>query len=147
MTSFCKMTSEPKCQLLNFDKHGNYERCNNVAKKHCFICAKDLCGPHKPQDVCYGCCSLVDEEYFLPKRSDHSELKSLRNRNDLPKANSVYLHYKGSLYTVITTAYLEKNQEIHVVYSDGSLDFIVPLKEWKEQVKHNGKLVPRFKLN
>ncbi len=65
-----------------------------------------------------------------------------------------YKHYKGGIVKVLFIAKNSENLEKYVVYrslynckTDGKNSLWVrPLKIFKEKVKVNGKLIPRFKF-
>lgn len=62
---------------------------------------------------------------------------------------SMYVHYKNQLnYLVVDLAIQESDMSVVVVYKadygDG-LRFTRPLEAWLENIKWQGKIVPRFK--
>ena len=61
----------------------------------------------------------------------------------------LYRHYKGGLYKVIAIARHSETQEDMVVYrakGDEHQLWVRPLEMFREKVKVEGKLVPRFEL-
>ena len=66
----------------------------------------------------------------------------------MPLKKGIYEHYKGKRYEVLGVGKHSETLEEMVVYQAlyGDKDIWVrPLKMFKEKVKINGKLVPRFK--
>lgn len=67
---------------------------------------------------------------------------------------SIYKHYKGGLYCIISTALLESDTTEMVVYKSlqDSKDlprgtkFVRPISEFEALVPHDGQMVPRFSL-
>jgi len=61
----------------------------------------------------------------------------------------IYKHFKGGVYMVMGTAVHSETEELLVVYMPlyGNYQMMVrPLKMFSEEVLHDGRLVPRFKL-
>lgn len=68
---------------------------------------------------------------------------------DAPAEGEVYRHYKGDHYRVVLLAEHSNDNEWMVVYepmyenSDAPY-FTRPLREWRERVEWEGKVVERF---
>lgn len=69
----------------------------------------------------------------------------------LPQPGSIFKHYKGQSYKILTLAKSTDNLEWLVVYeclyqnSEGQI-WVRSVKEFQETVLMDGKSVPRFKI-
>ena len=65
----------------------------------------------------------------------------------LTKSVSKWKHYKtGKTYVVLTVVIRESTQRVEVVYAPlgSSVNFVRPLSEWEEVVRHENKSIARF---
>lgn len=63
-----------------------------------------------------------------------------------PIPNSIYRHYKGSLYQVVCCAVMESSMEPVVVYTpvvNFNIRYVRPLREWDEDLPGTGKRYER----
>ena len=77
-------------------------------------------------------------------------LKEIDEAKSKISPGSTYVHYKGAdkIYMVKEFGILEATGELCVIYQaeyGSKLTFIRPVSVWLEEVKWNGKVVPRFK--
>lgn len=65
-----------------------------------------------------------------------------------PEPNDVYRHYKGELYEIVTTGFIETTLEPCVVYRSVAthMVWVRTAKDFLEDIEHNGTRVPRFTL-
>ena len=66
-----------------------------------------------------------------------------------PAPLTLYRHYKGGLYVVLTCARLSEERDVEVVVYRSLLTKKVwerPLAMWCERVEVDGRQVPRFEL-
>lgn len=79
---------------------------------------------------------------------DIQQLSDYIKTIDLPQPGSIWQHYKGDLYKVISVCVLESTEELAVCYSaeDGSFAYpwVRSLKEWRELVEYNNHTFSRF---
>lgn len=67
------------------------------------------------------------------------------SKNPLIRAG-IYKHYKGSFYKVISIAKHTETKEDMIVYKsiDDKQLWVRPLEIFREKIKIEGKLIPRF---
>lgn len=65
---------------------------------------------------------------------------------DRPKDGARYRHYKGGLYQIVATGFLEDSETPAVVYRSLEKDivWVRTAKNFLEEVEHNGETVARF---
>jgi len=89
---------------------------------------------------------------FVMGRTDKEQLelkKEIDGAKSKVTVGAQYWHYKGKdkVYEIIGLGFLEANDELCVIYVaqyGERLTFLRPLTVWLEQVKWEGKTVPRF---
>ena len=59
-------------------------------------------------------------------------------------------HYKGNLYIVLHEAKHTETEEVMIVYTafpqrENNVVWVRPADMFREEVEHNGEMVPRFK--
>lgn len=83
----------------------------------------------------------------MPKLSEQELTDRLAHAAVLAEPGSVYRHYKGGEYSVVSVAIIEENNQPGVIYRANygqRLSFIRPLSSWSSLVDVEGKMVPRF---
>lgn len=75
-------------------------------------------------------------------------IQSVLQATITPQCGSVWKHYKGSLYKIKGLVIQEATEEIAVCYEAVVNPLPIPwsrtLREWNEEVEHNGVVLPRF---
>lgn len=63
-----------------------------------------------------------------------------------PRDGQVFQHYKGGLYEIVATGFLENTEEPCVVYRslEKSIVWVRTAKNFLESVEHNGVTTARF---
>ena len=83
----------------------------------------------------------------MSKPKPISEIESQWNGIDRPGKGRKYQHYKGGIYEIVATGFLEDSEVPCVVYRSLEKDivWIRTAKNFLEDVEYNGIKQPRFK--
>lgn len=67
---------------------------------------------------------------------------------DRPGDGQIFTHYKGGVYEIVATGFLEDSETPCVIYRSQEKDivWVRTAKNFLEQVEHEGVIVPRFTL-
>ncbi len=72
------------------------------------------------------------------------QLEEKLNHPSVPRAQSLWKHYKGAVYRVYCVGVRESTKELEVCYhaSESFFKFlwVRPLSEWNEMVTYNGQI-------
>lgn len=88
--------------------------------------------------------------YASMAHKSHADLShALEQAGKLVPVGARYSHYKNpsQLYTVIDHVIMEASDEVGIVYRaeyGGRITFVRSLVSWREEVEHEGQIVPRF---
>lgn len=82
----------------------------------------------------------------MSKRLSISQIQAGWDDFDRPKDGEVYTHYKGGLYEIVATGFLEDTEVPCVVYRSLKKDitWVRTAKNFLENIEHNGNNRPRF---
>lgn len=63
-----------------------------------------------------------------------------------PEPGEIFKHYKGELYEIVTTGFIETTLEPCIVYRSVSthLIWVRPAKDFLEEIEHKGSKILRF---
>lgn len=81
--------------------------------------------------------------------SDHlsdEQLSALWDRFDRPAAGSHYRHYKGGIYEIVATGFLEASETPCVIYRPLKKQtiWVRTTQNFLEAVEYDGQTLPRF---
>lgn len=84
----------------------------------------------------------------MSKRLSIEEIQAGWKDFERPADGDVFKHYKGGRYKIVATGFLEDSEVPCVVYQSLEKDivWVRTAKNFLEDVEHNGKKVPRFRL-
>lgn len=82
----------------------------------------------------------------MNKRLTIDEIQAGWDSFSRPEDSEVYQHYKGGLYEIVATGFLEDSEAPCVVYRSLKKDivWVRTAKDFLQTVEHNGKKRPRF---
>lgn len=82
----------------------------------------------------------------MTKQKSLDEIKAGWDGLSRPKDGQLFRHYKGGLYEIVATGFLEDSEAPCVVYRSKARDmvWVRTAKNFLESVEHNGVLRPRF---
>ncbi len=65
-----------------------------------------------------------------------------------PNDGQLFQHYKGGKYIIVATGFLEDSESPCVIYRslEKNIVWVRTAKNFLEEIEHNGKQVPRFRL-
>jgi hypothetical protein len=84
----------------------------------------------------------------MTKKKSIDEILSGWDDFSRPQPGQIFQHYKGGKYNIVATGFLEDSQTPCVVYQSLSenITWVRTAKNFLEEVEHDGKKQPRFKL-
>jgi len=84
----------------------------------------------------------------MSKTQSNAELSNMWLEYERPRDGDTYRHYKGGLYTIVATGFLEDTETPCIVYKSQKLGIIWvrTAKNFLETIEHDGVTVQRFKL-
>lgn len=82
----------------------------------------------------------------MSKRLSVAQIQAGWDGFDRPKDGEIYQHYKGGLFEIVATGFLEDTETPCVVYRSLKKDitWVRTAKNFLEDIEHNGKNRPRF---
>lgn len=82
----------------------------------------------------------------MTKQKSLEEIKAGWNDLNRPQNGQIFRHYKGGMYEIVATGFLEDTEAPCVVYRSLEKDivWVRTAKDFLESVEHNGSVVPRF---
>jgi hypothetical protein len=65
---------------------------------------------------------------------------------DRPQDGQLFRHYKGGMYEIVATGFLEDSETPCVIYRSQEKDivWVRTAKNFLETIEHNGSTIPRF---
>lgn len=83
----------------------------------------------------------------MTKQKSIDEIQAGWDDFDRPRDGDKYQHYKGGIYEIAATGFLEDTEAPCVAYRSLNKDivWVRTAKNFLEAVEHDGKTVPRFK--
>lgn len=83
----------------------------------------------------------------MSKHKTPSELLEGWKRFKRPKDGQIFLHYKGGIYEIVATGYLEASEEPCVIYrsKENNTVWVRTAKDFLETVDYQSVIQPRFK--
>jgi hypothetical protein len=83
----------------------------------------------------------------MTKQKTIDEIQAGWSDYDRPSDGRLFQHYKGGLYEVVATGFLEDSEAPCVVYRslEKNIVWVRTAKNFFEPVEHNGVTQPRFK--
>lgn len=74
------------------------------------------------------------------------ELERMWSNYERPADGSIYRHYKGDIYRIVATGFLEDTETPCVIYKSEKLGlvWVRTTKNFLENIEYKGKVVQRF---
>lgn len=82
----------------------------------------------------------------MSKRLTIEEIQAGWNDFERPEDGAIYQHYKGGMYEIIATGFIEDSEAPCVTYRSLEKDivWVRTAKNFLEDVEHQGVMTPRF---
>ena len=83
----------------------------------------------------------------MSKAKDIVEIVAQWQAYERPEDGQVFEHYKGGLYSIVTTGFLEDTETPCVAYRSHKKDlvWVRTAKNFFEEIEHAGEIRPRFR--
>jgi hypothetical protein len=82
----------------------------------------------------------------MTKQKSVDEIEAGWDDFNRPKHGQIFQHYKGGMYEIVATGFLEDSEAPCVVYRslEKKIVWVRTAKNFLEVIEHNGESVPRF---